>query len=440
MSSACIYEDDEIKVFFHRGNSEYLLVTFGDLVTLVDGERFSADVPVKKLGITCIGFMAKKGNWYPAPSMEMAYIRLEGIIKDYKKVIGYGGSMGGYASIKFSKLLGLTHSIAFCPQWTIDRKECGGTNPGYQSYFKESMSGMAIKPGDVSGDIIVVYDPDHERDAFHARKIKDTYPATILQKSRSSDHHVTLILAGSKNLEKMLRLVYEMDYKGFQDESSKIRRAHPRRAKILLLKSARRHPGFVRSLFENPTSLSRFDRKDLIEAVGCSLDESLRAENSKLSVALINILLGLDLESERKCMLNSLLTRISQGSVNQGNASITTAHGTQLYYSASCGKLIHLKLENVRPWHERTRIYGKSGKYWLAIERNGLFWLISSDRYGSVNLVDPINCEAHQEPIIKAVIVGGYYNLMRAEMFVSCEPTGEVMYNRAEPKAWERFR
>lgn len=67
-----IYEDEQIKVLFWSGNSERIVVTFGDLISLAKETRYFADTPLKKLGLSSIGFMAKRGNWFPQQSMHLA--------------------------------------------------------------------------------------------------------------------------------------------------------------------------------------------------------------------------------------------------------------------------------------------------------------------------------------------------------------------------------
>src|SRR5271168_4492658 len=101
--------------------SSFVLITFGDLIMLASGLNFFAEAPTTKSEISCVGIMAKKGNWYPVESLKAAATALASIIQGYDRRITYGGSMGGYAAIKFSRLLGATEVISLCPQWSIDR-------------------------------------------------------------------------------------------------------------------------------------------------------------------------------------------------------------------------------------------------------------------------------------------------------------------------------
>ncbi len=51
--------------------------------------------------------------------VELAKVILP-IIQRFKNIVGYGGSMGGYAAIKYSNLLNMNRIIAFVPQYSID--------------------------------------------------------------------------------------------------------------------------------------------------------------------------------------------------------------------------------------------------------------------------------------------------------------------------------
>ena len=49
--------------------------------------------------------------------MHNLFKAIEDLIAPFQKRIGYGGSMGGYAAIKYSKLLGLSRVVSLVPQF-----------------------------------------------------------------------------------------------------------------------------------------------------------------------------------------------------------------------------------------------------------------------------------------------------------------------------------
>nr|WP_314490258.1 hypothetical protein [uncultured Pseudomonas sp.] len=203
---------------------------------------FFADSPATKLGLSCIGFVAKKPNWYPAKSVLNSVAAIEQIFAKYKTIITYGGSMGGYAAIKFSRILSATSVISLCPQWSLDRAECDGANPGYQSYFLASMRGMSVTENDLAGKIYLLYDPGHPEDAYHAQKFIDLSKSVNPIACYSCDHQVTPILAGTENLQRIIDYAANQNLAGLCLFTCNIRRNHKTRKKILLLKLSKRHP------------------------------------------------------------------------------------------------------------------------------------------------------------------------------------------------------
>jgi pimeloyl-ACP methyl ester carboxylesterase len=77
------------------------------------GQRFFT-----KRGIACIGIRPARNDWYQGREMAavIAAIRKHTV---GAKLIGYGGSMGGYAALNFSEDLDLHAVIAICPQFSI---------------------------------------------------------------------------------------------------------------------------------------------------------------------------------------------------------------------------------------------------------------------------------------------------------------------------------
>ncbi len=71
-------------------------------------------------------------HWYQSDEMNWVMNRIQKIAKNYKRVITYGGSMGGWAALAFSKSLAASHVVAFCPQVILHEYE---TFVGCQNAF-----------------------------------------------------------------------------------------------------------------------------------------------------------------------------------------------------------------------------------------------------------------------------------------------------------------
>jgi hypothetical protein len=199
-----IYEDDHIVVVWHAGHSPELLITFGDLITLAEGRHFYGETPIRKLGLNCIGFMAKRPNWFPMSSVVESIVKLGPILESFAERITYGASMGGYAALKYSALCGATHAIALCPQWSLDEAECDGFSPGWSEWFEPSMRGMGVRPTDLSGQAYVFFDPWEARDKAHARQIGIASPSARFIWVPLVEHHVAPVMAGTAALRSLI--------------------------------------------------------------------------------------------------------------------------------------------------------------------------------------------------------------------------------------------
>lgn len=67
--------------------------------------------------------MPKQKSWFPQASMIELEKAISPILEGFKNIVGYGGSMGGYAAIKYSNLLNMNRVIAFVPQYSIDPEQ-----------------------------------------------------------------------------------------------------------------------------------------------------------------------------------------------------------------------------------------------------------------------------------------------------------------------------
>lgn len=249
-----IYEDDALHVVSHSGDSDYMLVTFGDLVSLATETRFFADTPAIKLSINCIGFMAKQPNWFPKRNMEAAISALNPLLSRHSRRLVYGGSMGGYGAVKYSGLLGATAVIAMCPQWSLDIGECKGKNPGWQSYYTNEMEGMGIKPGDLMGRIYILADLHDALDLFHAEHILICDPECRLIDTPYLGHSVTSALAGTANLAKLIAAAFVDDVATMRRLGRAARIDSERRTANVLAHALRKKPALAYRFLSSRTS------------------------------------------------------------------------------------------------------------------------------------------------------------------------------------------
>jgi hypothetical protein len=164
-----IFEDNHIQVIHAPGPSRFAVVAFNTMDQRANGRNFWGQDIGARYDIEFLGFVSKGPNWYPEASMVAASEVINRLRT--KPLIGYGHSMGGYACVKYSRLLGFIGSVSSAPQITID-PENGFGDKRFSSYFDPVLNhDMDIKPRDLSGRNIVFYDPYERNDNWHAHEI-----------------------------------------------------------------------------------------------------------------------------------------------------------------------------------------------------------------------------------------------------------------------------
>ena len=213
MDKQIIFEDEQIRVIFLKGNSKELIFSFGDLITRAKGLTINAEKSLAKYEYNVIGVMPKIKSWFPAASMQAVMSAVQPILDQFETVVGYGGSMGGYAAIKYSKLLKMNRVIAFVPQYSIDPQEIEDRR--YTEFFDESLhQDMHITTQDVcaGSEYIVVYDPYYANDREHYLKIKHILPQLHTLHLPFTGHEALSVLASSSLLNDFIRHPWNKNY------------------------------------------------------------------------------------------------------------------------------------------------------------------------------------------------------------------------------------
>lgn len=435
-SVSILFEDEEIKVLWHPGESEFLIVTFGDLVTLANKDRFFADAPVKKLALNCIGFMAKRPNWFPNASVAKALDAISHITSKFETVVNYGGSMGGYAALKYSCRLRASSVIAFCPQWTIDKKECSGENPGYQKYFDTYMNDMSITKHDVSGNAFIFYDPSHKIDLFHATRILELSDSIHPILMRSTDHHVTTVMAGTSHLYDLIKHAKDDEVYQLGCVANNVRRAHQIRIRTLILKLSLRHPRLLENILQSPKVQLTDSDRDIVNAR--LLSAFLRLQDEERASTVIDRILIQEICPVRKQLLISAKTKIDIMRCRR----VLTCHGTAVRYCIASGKLIHKKETDTLAFFDGTLpvfLIPIKGVSAIGIVVDGELHYVMLTENGTTSLVSQFLAERCESQIIRSDGADLQLKLKRGNKYVSAEIGGGIAYNRSVAKEWEHF-
>ncbi|WP_445345774.1 hypothetical protein [Acinetobacter bohemicus] len=214
MEKHIIFEDEQIRAIFLRGSSDELIFSFGDLITRAKGLSINAEKSLLKHDFNVIGIMPKQKSWFPESSMRQMFAAIEDLIAPFKtRRIGYGGSMGGYAAIKYSNLLDLKRVVALVPQYSINPEDV--EDPRYNMFFHAELNAnMQIQPQDVSAEreYIVVYDPYCPEDRAQYLKLEQVLPYIHTLNLPFTGHDAIAVLASSELLHDFLLHDFDATY------------------------------------------------------------------------------------------------------------------------------------------------------------------------------------------------------------------------------------
>lgn len=433
-----IFEDAHIRVIFKPASSNWLVVTFGDAVTLADGLRFFADRVTEKLGVTCLGFMAKDANWYPQASIRAALPEISYTLRSFGRRLFYGSSMGAYAAIKYSQLLGATDVVAYSPQWSIDPAECGPGIGGYDGQFRPEMAGMGIRPADIAGRINLFYDPWDPTDAYHYRMIEAAAPNLQAFRVPHAGHHVLEGMKGAAltgavwyccmqgDLARLCRVITLARHRNrFRRQALLLKIAHadPRRA-VRLMSGLRARgtlgivhpPAVFLPLLKALLHLAVFDQALVV--LDC-----LRA----------------DLSASQCEALLHCIRRLACGRVDL-LAGLQTAHGTVVFYNAFDERLVHVTIDSAAGQFGLLPVFPFFGNSFSALcVHAGSRVLACVVRPKMLVGLEPLEARTagtvlhvkSSGPSSIQVTSGGFY--------MCAEPDGKICYDRAQVGPWEIF-
>lgn len=213
MNKEIIFEDEQIRVIFLEGSSDELIFSFGDLITRAKGLTVNAEKSLHKFDFNVLGIMPKQKSWFPESSIQAMMSSIAPILARFTQRIAYGGSMGGYAAIKYSALLGVQRAVALVPQFSIDPQDVEDTR--YNMFFQPELnSGMAVRAQDIAPDCeyIMVYDPYYAADRAHIDCLLPVVPQAHVLHLPYTGHDAIAVLASSELVHDFLRHSFDASY------------------------------------------------------------------------------------------------------------------------------------------------------------------------------------------------------------------------------------
>lgn len=194
-----IYQGEQIRVRSFKVDSSDVIVTFGpwrqsnSLESKGVWSSFGVSA-VSKLGVTHISVETNRNNWYQTEEIKFA---IKAIIKHLDSgsvVYTYGSSMGGYAAVNFSHLLGAKKFLAISPQYSSNYK----LFPSDEKRWITDLERVSNHYDYISNDMVadtsgfILYDPEHI-DSWHANKIHEKIDCKIIDLPGSGHPSGTMI-------------------------------------------------------------------------------------------------------------------------------------------------------------------------------------------------------------------------------------------------------
>ena len=158
-------------------SSDTLVVTFDNLdiaMTKREDRRPWGYSFIKDQGWSMLGVLAGGWTWYREQwvSDQFDQLKDEGFFKQFKRVVFYGASMGGYAACAFSSAAPGCDVVAISPQSTVD-KNVVPWESRYKVVWDRDFSGKygdASKVSQAANRVSILYDPYEPLDAQHAAR------------------------------------------------------------------------------------------------------------------------------------------------------------------------------------------------------------------------------------------------------------------------------
>ncbi len=194
-----LFDGGRLRACLFNAEAPKLIVTFRQRVT-PDGS-FGESRPVQRFvkeNYAHLHLQSRVNDWYINEETEAFEACLQEIAAPYRRVVGTGFSMGGYGVLRFSKALGIQHTILISPQYSIapavvprDRRyrdSAGGFDPGLGDVARRAKRGMKG---------VILADPFRPLDIYNARLIQKAFPKLALCRLGCGGHPATRVLGES---------------------------------------------------------------------------------------------------------------------------------------------------------------------------------------------------------------------------------------------------
>lgn len=168
------------RVLFDDHGRRALAAVFCDTPAGTEPSRIWGAPIFQKAGLSAIGFVARSPHWFFAADTVPLIERVRPVLSRFGTIVPFGWSMGGYAALKYGRMLGAAVAVAFSPQISIAPGAVGSFDRRFQSHFHAGRhDSMTIRADDLCRRSFVVYDPLDAVDRGHVRMLAALGPTVI---------------------------------------------------------------------------------------------------------------------------------------------------------------------------------------------------------------------------------------------------------------------
>lgn len=219
------------------------------MVTRPDTNNPWGEAPAVKCGLDVVSFISKHRDWFPAATTQAAIDMVRGMTEGrYATRITYGGSMGGYAAIRYSAGLKADRVVALVPQYSINPDTVSDRR--FHKYFDpDALEDMDIRASEVSGDVLLVSDPSWAPDEEHIQLIRSIAPDALQMPLYNTEHNATALLANSRFFQNLIEFTGgQEDLWALVAQARKVMKTRPKYYTMLVKKIAKRRPALIAPL------------------------------------------------------------------------------------------------------------------------------------------------------------------------------------------------
>lgn len=192
------YKNADVLVTNDYYDSELLVISFSPLVD----EKHSPDQAsgfgrsfFQSRKISCIYVIPTWNHWYQYEYIEDAINLISLFCKNFKKVVVYGVSMGGYAALKYANYLYCSDVISISPQAVVTG-EVSNFDKRFSNFWEkiEFRSDAWLSERNQPMNTTVIYDKHHNLDNRHAEIISSNIRHAKMLSLTFTGHEVFAVL------------------------------------------------------------------------------------------------------------------------------------------------------------------------------------------------------------------------------------------------------